>query len=574
MTFDTFGLQDRLLQGISAAEYTTATAIQQAAIPLILEGSDLIGCAQTGTGKTAAFMIPLLNNLATAAPELQQSGKLENPRFRPVRALILSPTRELAQQIEESAVALSKFMRIRSYCVYGGMNIEMQIRQLKYSTDIVIATPGRLLDLMQRKAVDFSQLEILVLDEADRMLDMGFINDVKKIIAHTPPMRQTLLFSATMSPKIQTLTRHIQDSPKLVTVGERRNPAASVTQHFYRIPQSQKMDLLLHVLKEETMESVIVFSRTKHGADRIVRRLERKGFASVAIHSNRSQNQRQRALAGFKQGTYKILVATDVAARGIDIDGISHVINFDTPPDAEDYIHRIGRTGRAEAIGDALTFIARDEEPYVRKIERHIGKRLTMKSYPGYVFTAPDENELKEIEQEKKLIESENDDRRRFLKDRYRPTDRNGDRNGSRGSKEGSSEYAGEEGSSSSRPHRDGHQNGYHKATSKRHRQDGGRGTAKGFSVVSSSSEGATSGHSSSPKHSANTRFAKKSYGEKSYGEKSYGEKSYGEKSYGEKSYGEKSYGDKGRGEKSYGEKGYGGKSYGEKNYSRFSKKK
>ncbi|TAE23534.1 MAG: DEAD/DEAH box helicase [Candidatus Kapaibacterium sp.] len=576
MTFDTFGLHDRLLQGISAAEYTTATPIQQAAIPLILEGSDLIGCAQTGTGKTAAFMIPLLQNLATAAPELQQPGKLENPRFRPVRALILSPTRELAQQIEETAVALAKFMRIRSYCIYGGMNIETQIKQLKYSTDILIATPGRLLDLMQRKAVDFSQLEILVLDEADRMLDMGFINDVKKIIAHTPPMRQTLLFSATMSPKIQALTRHIQDSPKLVTVGERRNPAASVTQHFYRIPQSQKMDLLLHVLKAETMESVIVFSRTKHGADRIVRRLERKGFASVAIHSNRSQNQRQRALAGFKQGTYKILVATDVAARGIDIDGISHVINFDTPPDAEDYIHRIGRTGRADAIGDALTFIARDEEPYLRKFERHIGKRLTMKSYPGYVFTAPDETELKEIEQEKKAIEAEDDDRRRFLKDRYRDGgNRTGGRTGARSTRSDSAESSSEnESSSQSRSHRDGHQNGYHKATSKRHRQDGVRGTAKGFSVVSSSSSSEGNGHSSSSQNGSNTRFTKKSYGEKSYGEKSYGEKNYGEKNYVGKSYGERGSGGKSYGEKSYGERGSGGKSYGEKNYSRFSKKK
>lgn len=301
MTFDQYGLHDRLLQGISAAEYTTPTPIQHASIPLILEGSDLIGCAQTGTGKTAAFVIPMLNNLATSAPEYQQAGKLNNPKFRPVRALILSPTRELAQQIEETTVALSKFMRIRTFCIYGGVNIETQIKQLKYSTDVVIATPGRLLDLMQRKAIDFSALEILVLDEADRMLDMGFINDVKKIVANTPPMRQTLLFSATMSPKIQALTRHVQDSPKLVNIGERRNPSKNVTQHFYNIPQSQKMDLLLHVLEEETMESVIVFSRTKHGADRIVRRLERKGFAAAAIHSNRSQNQRQRALAGFKQ---------------------------------------------------------------------------------------------------------------------------------------------------------------------------------------------------------------------------------------------------------------------------------
>jgi ATP-dependent RNA helicase RhlE len=512
MTFDAFGLNDRLVQGISSAEYTTPTPIQSAAIPLILEGSDVIGCAQTGTGKTAAFMIPLLNNLATSRPEYQQAGKLSNPSFRPIRALILSPTRELAQQIEETANALAKFMRIRTFCIYGGVNIEMQVKQLKYSTDVIIATPGRLLDLMQRKTVDFSQLEILVLDEADRMLDMGFINDVKKIIAKTPPMRQTLLFSATMSPKIQALTRHIQDSPKLVTIGERRNPSQNVTQHFYTVPQTQKMDLLLHVLEQETMSSVIVFSRTKHGADRIVRRLERKGFASAAIHSNRSQNQRQRALAGFKQGTYKILVATDVAARGIDVDGISHVINFDTPPDAEDYIHRIGRTGRAEAIGDALTFIARDEEPYLRKIERHIGKRLSMKPYPGFVFVKPDAAELEERIKEEKSVNEENEQRRSFLREKYKGRQPHAERNGER-SRRGSSESEDGETSHETKAHRDGHQSSYHKGGRDKRGTDK-RGTAKGFVVVSSAdgTHNAAADHSSPRKQYGSSRFAKKSY--------------------------------------------------------------
>ena len=522
MTFDSFGLHDRLLQGISAAEYTTPTPIQHAAIPLILEGSDMIGCAQTGTGKTAAFVIPMLNNLASSAPEQQTPGKLENQKFRPIRALILSPTRELAQQIEETATALSKFMRLRTFCIYGGVNIDMQMKQLRYSTDIVIATPGRLLDLMQRKAVDFSALEILVLDEADRMLDMGFINDVKKIIAHTPPMRQTLLFSATMSQKIQTLTRHVQNSPKLVNIGERRNPAQNITQHFYSVPQAQKLDLLLHVLKEEEMESVIVFSRTKHGADRIVRRLDRKGFASVAIHSNRSQNQRQRALAGFKQGKFKILVATDVAARGIDVDGISHVINFDTPPDAEDYIHRIGRTGRADATGDSLTFIARDEEPYLRKIERHIGKRISMKPYPGFVFVKPDASELQEREAESKAVAAEEEQRRGFMRERFKGARQNGNgsRSESRGETRGESrsEYRGESREGATHEdgtHREGHQNGYHKGPGGGRRENKyGRGTKKGFSVVSSSAD---SSHNAAADHSASGHGKSNGFSGKSF---------------------------------------------------------
>ncbi len=473
MSFDSFGLSDRLLQGITAADYTSPTPIQQAAIPLILEGSDLIGCAQTGTGKTAAFVIPLLQNLANSAPEFQKPGKLTNTTFRPVRALILSPTRELAQQIEATTSALSRFMRFRAFCVYGGVGIEMQEKQLRFSTDIIIATPGRLLDLMNRKAINFSHLEMLVLDEADRMLDMGFINDVKKIVANTPPKRQTLLFSATMSEKIQTLTRTVQQSPKLVSIGERRNPSENVTQHFYSIPQSQKVDLLLHVLKQEEMESVLVFSRTKHGADRIMKRLERNGFASAAIHSNRSQGQRQNALAGFKSGKFKVLVATDVAARGIDVDGISHVINFDTPPDAEDYIHRIGRTGRANTTGDALSFVSRDEMQNVRKIERHIGKRLTVKNYPDFVFVKSDEPEDDMNDEQ-----SESDSRsssRRFGQHR--------------------------EGQNRAGQHREGHQNGYHaKSGVDRRTAPTGRGTAQGFTVVASS-DGSAVAHSSDFAH-------------------------------------------------------------------------
>jgi ATP-dependent RNA helicase RhlE len=529
MTFDSFGLHDRLMQGISAANYTTPTPIQEAAIPLIIEGNDMIGCAQTGTGKTAAFVIPMLQNLATSAPEQQQAGKLHNPKFRPIRALILSPTRELAQQIEETAAAISRFMRFRTFCVYGGTSIEMQLKQLTYSTDILIATPGRLLDLMNRRSVDFSCLEMLVLDEADRMLDMGFINDVKKIVAQTPPTRQTLLFSATMSPKIQTLTRTLQDTPKLVNIGERRNPAQNVTQHFYTVPQTQKMDLLLHVLKEEEMQSVIVFSRTKHGADRIVRRLDRKGFSSIAIHSNRSQSQRQRALAGFKQGQYKILVATDVAARGIDIDNISHVINFDTPPDAEDYIHRIGRTGRADATGDSLTFVARDEDQHIRKIERHIGKRLMVKPYPGFVFVRPDEAEMQEINAEERAASEEKAGNRRFS------------RAGSTGTGAGHREG-----------HREGHQNGYKRSSAGGARNES-RGTARGFTVVGSSD--GTTAHTSAP--ARDFSGASRDGGGKRDFKRGFGS----------------SGGSRSSGPRDGSSHREGGKEFGEKNYSKFARK-
>jgi ATP-dependent RNA helicase RhlE len=385
MSFTSFGLSDRLLQAIAASAYTSPTPIQEQAIPIILQKSDLIGVAQTGTGKTAAFSIPMLQNLALSMPELQAPGKINHSARRPIRALILSPTRELARQIEETVTALSRFMRLRTFCVYGGVNIEMQIRQLRYNTDIVIATPGRLLDIANRKAIDLSNVEICTLDEADRMLDMGFINDVKKIVALLPQNRQTLLFSATMPAKVEAFAATIQRSPQMVSVGERRKPSENVTQHFYSVAQTHKFDLLVHALESEQMDSVLVFSRTKHGADRIMRRLERKGVSSAVLHSNRSQSQRERALADFKSGKVKALVATDVAARGIDVNGISHVINFDIPRDAEDYIHRIGRTGRAQALGEALNFVSRDEWDHLRKIERHVGKKFAAKPYPGFV---------------------------------------------------------------------------------------------------------------------------------------------------------------------------------------------
>ena len=375
MTFNTLGLSGETLKGVLAAGYTSPTPIQTAAIPVARSGRDLIGCAQTGTGKTAAFVLPMLQRLSEA------------PRPRnghPIRALVVTPTRELALQVEAAVRTYGTFTRFRSTAIFGGVGLRPQLQKLRRGVDIVVATPGRLLDHMNRGTIDLSQIETLVLDEADRMFDMGFINDIRKIVAQTPQNRQTLLFSATMPKAIQALTRSIQTDPAFIEIGERRNPAETVIQQVCRVASNAKMDLLQHVLQTEPTENVLVFSRTKHRADRIVRKLGKQGFAATVMHSNRSQGQRQRALEGFRNGTYQILVATDIAARGIDVDGISHVINYDTPNQAEDYIHRIGRTGRAEASGEAITFVTRDEERYLRAIEQHTGQRLTHKVYEGF----------------------------------------------------------------------------------------------------------------------------------------------------------------------------------------------
>lgn len=391
-TFSSLGLSEQLLRGLEKAGYTTPTPIQASAIPVALEGKDLTGCAQTGTGKTAAFVLPTLHRLLTAGDngaEKDRNGA--NRNRRPVRALVLAPTRELAMQVEQSVRAYGKFTKLRSITVYGGVSMEPQYRAFRQGVDVVIATPGRLLDHINRGSVDLSGVETLVVDEADRMFDMGFINDLRKIVAQIPAERQTLLFSATMPKSVQDLAATIQRSPEFVQVGERRNPANSVTQQFFRVPQDRKMDLLLHILHTEQVQSVLVFSKTKHRADRIAERLMKQRISAQAIHSNRTQNQRQRTLAGFKRGDFQVLVATDVAARGIDVDGISHVINFDTPNQAEDYIHRIGRTGRAQTTGDAVTFVSHEEERHVRAIERFTGKRFERLKLPTLSNTSAHE---------------------------------------------------------------------------------------------------------------------------------------------------------------------------------------
>jgi len=376
MPFNTFGLSDPLVQGILATGYTAPTEIQSQAIPAAVSGRDVIGCAQTGTGKTAAFVLPVLNRLSHE----------ETPRKHPVRALVLTPTRELAVQIERSILGYGRFLKLRALAVYGGVNIQKQITALQRGVDIVVATPGRLMDHMERRTIDFRAIEVLILDEADRMLDMGFIKDVRRIVAALPTDRQTMLFSATISPEVKAISRDMQKSPKMIQIGRERNPIETVTQHIYPVAKRQKVELLLHMLQSNPMYSVLVFSRTKHGADKIRHKLERAKIEAVAIHSNRSQSQRQKALDGFRSGKFQVMVATDIAARGIDVQGISHVINFDVPAFPEDYLHRIGRTGRATATGDAITFVCSDEQEYLRKIEKFIDRRFDQKKCPGFAY--------------------------------------------------------------------------------------------------------------------------------------------------------------------------------------------
>lgn len=380
MPFTTFGLSDPLVRGILATGYTAPTEIQSQALPAAISGRDIIGCAQTGTGKTAAFVLPILDRL-----HHEQHAKHRVPK-----ALILTPTRELALQIEKSIKNYGRFVDVQALAVYGGVNIKGQINALRRGVNIVVATPGRLIDHLCRGTIDLRHIEVLVLDEADRMLDMGFINDVQRIVSALPVKRQTMLFSATISPEVKALAAGMQKSPEMIQIGKPRNPIETITQHIYPVRKEQKMDLLVHMLRTSQMYSVLVFSRTKHGADKINRRLKAAGIESVSIHSGRTQGQRLLALEGFRKAKYQVMVATDIAARGIDIEGISHVINFDVPAYAEDYVHRIGRTGRASATGDAITFVSYDEQRHLRQIENFIGRDLKQEKYEGFAYQQSD----------------------------------------------------------------------------------------------------------------------------------------------------------------------------------------
>src|SRR5512135_459071 len=362
MNFTSFNLRPEIAAGVKTLGYHTPTPIQHQAIPKVLEGRDVMGLAQTGTGKTAAFVLPILQRL------------LNGPRGR-VRALVIAPTRELAEQIHEAIGGLGRQTNLRSITVYGGVSINPQIQKMRTGVEIVVACPGRLLDHIGQRTIDLSHVEVLVLDEADRMFDMGFLPDIRKIVKHVPAKRQTLLFSATMPDDIRRLAQEVLRAPVTVQVGHTA-PANTVSHALYPVDQHLKTSLLLELLKHTDTESILIFTRTKHRAKRIGQQLEKAGYKAASLQGNLSQNKRQAALDGFRSGEYQILVATDIAARGIDVSSISHVINYDIPDTAETYTHRSGRTGRAAMTGDAFTFVTHEDEPVVRSIERVLGEMI------------------------------------------------------------------------------------------------------------------------------------------------------------------------------------------------------
>ncbi len=375
MLFTELGLKAEILRAIGEQGYDTPTPIQQQAIPAVMTGQDLMATAQTGTGKTAGFTLPILHRLASGP----------NPRSskRP-RVLVLVPTRELAIQVEESVRTYGKHLPINSLAVFGGVGINPQIASLRRGVDILVATPGRLLDHVQQRTVDLGAIEILVLDEADRMLDMGFIRDIRKIIALLPKQRQNLMFSATFSPDIRELAAGLLHQPVSVDVAPRNTAAETVTQRVIETNREQKKDLLLHLFETRSLNQVLIFTRTKHGADALSRHLDKAGIKSAALHGNKSQGARTRALSEFKDGKLVALVATDIAARGIDIDSLPHVINYEIPNIAEDYVHRIGRTGRAGLEGEALSLVSHDERAFMRDIEKLIKRNLERVVIPGF----------------------------------------------------------------------------------------------------------------------------------------------------------------------------------------------
>ncbi len=361
MSFDRLGLSAGILRAVADQSYSQPTPIQRQAIPVVLEGKDLLAGAQTGTGKTAGFTLPMLQRLSGRGPV---RGR------RPVRGLVLAPTRELAAQVGESIKAYGKNLPLRSTVIFGGVNINPQIRALRAGIDILVATPGRLLDHVGQGTLDLSKIEILVLDEADRMLDMGFIHDIRKVLALLPPNRQNLLFSATFPREIKNLANRLLDNPITVEVGHRITAAERVEQLIHPVDRERKRELLSHIISEGSWRQVLVFTRTKHGANRLANQLERDGISSAAIHGNKSQSARSKALADFKNGRVRALVATDIAARGLDIDKLPHVVNFELPHVPEDYVHRIGRTGRAGREGEAVSLVCVDEHKLLRDIER------------------------------------------------------------------------------------------------------------------------------------------------------------------------------------------------------------
>lgn len=379
MTFASLGIAAPVLRAIDDLGYTIPTAIQKDAIPAAIEGRDILGCAQTGTGKTAAFAVPILHRLSenNAAPDSRNARRSQRDEV-PVRALVLAPTRELAAQISDCFVRYGKRCRLRTAVIFGGVNQNPQTRELQRGVDIIVATPGRLLDLVNQGYIDLQRVESFVLDEADHMLDMGFLPDVRRIISLIPKKRQTLMFSATMPSEILTLAKQILVDPLRIQIDPQRPAAETVEQSIYHVAQKNKPALLAHLVRSRLSSSTIVFTRTKHGANAVVRKLEAMGITAEAIHGNKSQSARQRALDGFKSGDLKVLIATDIAARGIDVSGIGQVINFDLPQVPETYVHRIGRTGRAGRSGCAISFCGPHEPELLTAIERVLRKRIPL----------------------------------------------------------------------------------------------------------------------------------------------------------------------------------------------------
>ena len=378
MSFENLGLIEPLLKAVHEAGYSTPTPIQAQAIPAVLGGGDLLAGAQTGTGKTAGFTLPLLHKLMTSPATGAAGGK------RHVRALILTPTRELAAQVEESVRIYSKYLPIRSAVMFGGVGMNPQIEALRRGLDVLVATPGRLLDHHQQGTLDLSHVEYFVLDEADRMLDMGFIHDIRRVLAILPPKKQSLLFSATFSDEIKALAERLLNSPKVIEVARRNATAETIAQKIHPVDRDRKRELLTHLIKSNNWHQVLVFTRMKHGANRLVEYLLKQDVTAMAIHGNKSQSARTRALAEFKSGELQVLVATDIAARGIDIDQLPHVVNFELPNVPEDYVHRIGRTGRAGAEGEAISLVCVDEDGFLADIEKLIKRSIPRETIPGY----------------------------------------------------------------------------------------------------------------------------------------------------------------------------------------------
>jgi ATP-dependent RNA helicase RhlE len=387
MKFADLGLAEPLLRAVHEHGYDTPTPIQAQAIPIVLTGGDLMGGAQTGTGKTAGFVLPMLQRLSLSPVVRDARGRL------PIRALILTPTRELAAQVEESVRIYGKYMKLASMVIFGGVGMQPQIDRLKRGVDILVATPGRLLDHAGQRTLDLSHVEILVLDEADRMLDMGFLPDVKRVLALLPPKKQSLLFSATFSDEIKNLADRLLNAPALIEVARRNQTAELIEQKVHPVSRDAKKDLLVHLIKKNDWDQVLVFTRMKHGANRLTEHLNKHGISAMAIHGNKSQTARTKALAEFKTGDLEVLVATDIAARGIDIDQLPHVVNYEIPNVPEDYVHRIGRTGRAGSTGEAISLVCVDEEGFLRDIERLIKRSIPREVVPGF---EPNPNERAE----------------------------------------------------------------------------------------------------------------------------------------------------------------------------------